>query len=152
MKKLVFTTVIEAPRDTVWDRMLAPATYEQWTAAFAEGSRYEGSWDEGARILFLGPDGNGMVSTIAASRRPAFLSILHLGVVKGVVEDTTSEAVKAWAGAHENYTFSEKGSGTELKVELDVTPDFEAFMNETWPKALARLKEISEAPGAFRPL
>ena len=65
MKKLVFTTFIDAPRETVWDRMLAPATYERWTAAFAEGSRFEGSWAEGARIRFLGPDGSGgMVSMI----------------------------------------------------------------------------------------
>ncbi len=149
MKKLVFTTFIDAPRETVWDRMLAPATYERWTAAFAEGSRFEGSWAEGARIRFLGPDGSGgMVSMIEANRRPAFLSILHLGIVKDGVEDTTSEAVKGWAGAHENYTFSEKGTGTELKIELDVTPDFEDFMNETWPKALGRLKEICEEPPA----
>ncbi len=149
MKKLVFTTFIDAPRETVWDRMLAPATYERWTAAFAEGSRFEGSWAEGARIRFLGPDGSGgMVSMIEANRRPAFLSILHLGIVKDGVEDTTSEAVKGWAGAHENYTFSEKGTGTELKIELDVTPDFEDFMNETWPKALGRLKEVCEEPPA----
>lgn len=148
MKKLVFFTVIQARREIVWERMLAPATYEKWTAAFAEGSRFEGSWTEGAEIRFLGPDGCGMVSTIAASRRPEFLSILHLGIVTDGADDTTSEAVKAWAGAHENYTFSEKGSDTELKIELDVTPDFEAFMNEAWPKALARLKEICEEPAA----
>lgn len=149
MKTLVYTTVIDAPRETVWDRMLAPATYEQWTAAFAEGSRFEGTWAEGSRIRFVGPDGCGMVATIEASRHPAFLSILHLGiVVKDGVEDATSEAMKGWAGAHENYTFAEQGRGTELKVELDVTPDFEAFMNEAWPRALARLKEICEEPPA----
>ncbi|MBK8595383.1 MAG: SRPBCC domain-containing protein [Holophagales bacterium] len=149
MKKLAYTTVIDAPREIVWDRMLAPATYERWTTAFAEGSRYEGSWAEGARILFLGPeDGSGMVSMIEANRRPAFLSILHLGMVKDGVEDTTSDAVKAWAGAHENYTFTEKGGGTGLTVELDVAPEFEGYMNETWPKALALLKEICEEPPA----
>lgn len=149
MKKLTYITVIDAPRETVWDGMLAPATYERWAAAFAEGSRYEGSWEEGARIRFLGPeDGSGMISMIAASRRPAFLSIRHLGMLKDGVEDTTSEAVKGWVGAHENYSFSEKGGGTELTVELDVTPEFEDYMNETWPKALALLKEICEEPAA----
>lgn len=148
MRKLTYTAVIEAPRETVWDRMLAPATYERWTVAFSEGSRYEGSWDEGARILFLGPEGGGMVSTIAANRRPSFLSIRHLGMLKDGVEDTTSEAVKAWAGAYENYTFSENGNGTELMVELDVAPEFEDYMNEAWPRALALLKETCEEPAA----
>ena len=56
-----------------------------------------------------------------------------------------SEAVKAWTPAYENYTFNEKGSRTELAVDMDVLPDYEAYMTETWPKALAKLKEISEA-------
>ena len=46
-----------------------PDTYRDWTSAFAEGSHFVGSWEEGARILFLGPSGDGMVATIAA-RRP----------------------------------------------------------------------------------
>ena len=91
--------------------MLAPATYERWAAAFAEGSRFEGSWAEGARIRFVGPDdGCGMVSMIEANRRPAFLSILHLGMLKDGVEDTTSEAVKGWArGARKLHPLGEGG-------------------------------------------
>lgn len=27
---------------------------------------------------------------------------------------------------------------------MDVTPEFESFMEKTWPKALAKLKEICE--------
>ena len=34
---------------------------------------------------------------------------------------------------------------TLLKVDMDVTSDFEEYMNNAWPKALARLKEICEA-------
>ena len=60
MKKLHFTIQIDAPRQLVWDTMLQPETYTLWTAGFCEGSRYEGSWEKGASILFLGPDGEGM--------------------------------------------------------------------------------------------
>jgi hypothetical protein len=36
------------------------------------------------------------------------------------------------------------GAATELKVDVDAPPDFEAFMGDTWPKALAKLKALCE--------
>lgn len=32
-----------------------------------------------------------------------------------------------------------------MKVDVDTVPEFEAFMSDAWPKALARLKEICES-------
>jgi uncharacterized protein YndB with AHSA1/START domain len=49
-KTLQFTTLIRAPRARVWDTMLEPPTYREWTAAFTEGSHYEGGWEAGDRI------------------------------------------------------------------------------------------------------
>lgn len=145
MKTLRFESVIHAPRTAVWEAMLAPGTYRLWTAAFSEGSYYEGSWETGARIRFLGPGGNGMVSVIAESRPSEFLSIRHLGMIKDGIEDTTSDAVRAWVGAFENYSFSDSGTSTRLEVTIDVTADFEDYMNRTWPKALAVLKALCES-------
>ena len=88
----------------------------------------------------------GMVAEIAESRRPEFVSIRHLGMIEDGVENITSEAVRKWAPAYENYTFVERGGATELHVEMDVVPEFEEFMTTTWPKALARLKALCEAP------
>lgn len=145
-KKIGFKTLISAPVAVVWDVMLQPATYTDWTTAFAEGSTYDGSWDEGAKIRFLGPDGQGgMVARIARNKRHEFISIEHLGTMKDGVEDTTSEAVRAWAPAYENYTFRDAGGSTELTVELDVAADWEEYMNEKWPKALTRLKALGES-------
>jgi uncharacterized protein YndB with AHSA1/START domain len=148
-KKIGFNTLISAPVAVVWDVMLQPATYTDWTSTFAEGSTYDGSWDEGAKIRFLGPDGQGgMIARIAKNRRHEFISIEHLGMMKDGVEDTTSEAVQEWAGAHENYSFREVGGSTELRVEIDVTAEYEEYMTTHWPKALARLKELSESRAA----
>ena len=145
MKTLHFATVIHAPRETVWDVMLAPATYGEWTAEFMEGSYFEGSWEQGARMRFLAPDGNGMVAVIAESRPREFLSIKHVGYVKDGVEDTESEMVRSWAPAYENYALSDAGDATELAVDNDVTPEFEEYMTKTWPAALARLKKLCES-------
>jgi hypothetical protein len=144
-KKLRFTSLISARPAAVWDVMLQPATYRDWAAEFAEGCYYEGSWDEGAKIRFLSSDGQGMVARIAENRPHEFLSIEHQGFIKDGVEDTTSEAVRAWTPAFENYSFRDVGGATELAVELDMAEEWEDDMSKMWPKALARLKALCES-------
>lgn len=143
-----FSIYIGAPKEKVWDTMLDRATYRQWTKAFNETSDYKGSWDKGAEIRFLGTDEQGrqggMYSRIKENRLHEFLSIEHLGIINDGVVDTTSEQAKGWAPAFENYTFTEKDGGTELSVDVDTTDEFKAYFEETWPKALQMLKELTE--------
>lgn len=143
-KHLRFSTYINASRQTVWDTMLAPDSYRDWTSAFCEGSYYEGAWSKGSRIRFLSPEGDGMVAVIAESRPPEYISIQHVGFINKGVEDTTSEAIKGWVPAFENYTFTESGTGTDLVVDQDITEEYEAYMQEAWPRALERLKKLCE--------
>ena len=144
-KTLTFAISIDAPKRVVWEKMLNDETYRIWTAPFAEGSHFVGSWDKGAKIKFLGPGGDGgMISEIAENRPFEFISIRHLGEIVNGVEDTTSEKVQSWAGAYENYSFEEKDGVTTLTVHLDTVPDFEQYMNETYPKALEVLKGLCE--------
>ncbi len=96
-------------------------------------------------MRFLAPDGNGMVSVIAAHRPHEFLSLKHVGYVKDGAEDTESEMVRSWAPAFENYSLSDAGNAMELAVDIDVTPEFEEYMTRVWPMALARLKRLCEA-------
>ena len=146
LKTLNFEIDIHAPRARVWDTMLAPDTYRTWTAAFCEGSRYEGSWEQGAEIRFLGPSGDGMVSEIAENQPRQFVSIRHLGTIEQGVEDTTSEKVRAWTPAYENYRFTDVPGGCRVTVTLDTVADYEQFMRDTFPKALALLKQLCEKP------
>ena len=76
-----------------------------------------------------------------------FLSIRHLGMIQGGVEDVDSEAVRAWGPAHENYTFRAVDGGTEVLVEQDAPEDFAASLSACWSKAFARLKELCERGG-----
>lgn len=149
MQRIHLSTFINASREKVWDTMLSDATYRDWTSFFSPGSYYKGSWEQGAKILFLGPDPKsgtegGMVSRIKENRPYEFISIEHLGIINNGVEDTSSEAIKDWAGALENYTFIEKDGGTELIVDCDISEKEKPAMEELWHKALARLKEIAE--------
>lgn len=148
MQQIHFSIVINAPIEKVWHTMLDEATYQEWTAPFAAGSRYVGDWNEGSKIKFFADhegEKSGMVALIAANRPYEYISIEHLGMVEHGVEDTTSEQVQPWAGAHENYTFKEVEGGTEVVVDMDVVDEYKDTMEDTWPKALAKLKAISES-------
>lgn len=150
MEKLRTAIFINAPRERVWDVMLADETYRQWTSAFHPGSYYKGDWSEGSKILFLGPgpDGSegGMVSRIKENRLHEHISIEHLGIVQNGVEDTESAEAKQWGGtALENYTFADKDGGTELRVEMDIDEKEKENFEAKWQDALTRLKEIAES-------
>ena len=84
-----------------------------------------------------------MVSDIAENRPNEFISLRHLGYIVNGAEDTSSEAIRAWAPAYENYTFTATPQGTKLTVDQDITEEF-ASMPEDWPKALRTLKALCE--------
>ncbi len=144
MKTLTFEITIHAPRARVWSTMLGPESYKTWTAAFSEGSYYTGSWEQGARINFLAPSGDGMTSVIAENRPNEFVSIRHLGVIENGIEDTTSEKVRVWAPAYENYHFADVPDGCKVTVSLDTATEWESYMLDTFPKALGLLKKMCE--------
>jgi uncharacterized protein YndB with AHSA1/START domain len=151
MQKMHITTHINAPKETVWHKMLDIESYKEWTAAFNPGSYYKGDWSQGSKMLFMGPDPEtgeegGMVSRVAENREYEFMSIEHLGILKNGVEDTTSEEARKWSPAFENYSFAEKDGGTELTIDMDVAEEYLQMFTDMWEKALVKLKEICENP------
>jgi uncharacterized protein YndB with AHSA1/START domain len=147
--RLHFEIEINAPDEKVFRLMLADKTYREWTKLFNPTSRYEGSWEKGSKIVFLGTDekGNqgGMISRIKDSIPNRFISIEHFGVISDGKEITSGPEVEKWAGGLENYTFEEKNGKTILSVDTDTTLEYNNYFEETWPKALKKIKEICEA-------
>jgi hypothetical protein len=150
MERQTFDIVIDASRETVWDILWGKATYPQWTSAFSPGSRAETSWQQGSKVLFLDGNNEGMVSTVAENRSPAFMSFKHLGMVRDGVEDLDSAKVRQWAGALENYSLSPENGKTRLTVAMDVTPEHKEYFVKTWPLALAQVKQLAEQSRAAR--
>jgi hypothetical protein len=151
MKKLQFTVNINADINTVFDKMLgltSKSTYELWTALFNPTSTYEGSWQKGSKIYFVGIDDNGkkggLVSEIIENISGKFISIKHNGIFQSGKEILTGLEVKVWAGGIENYSFEEMNGGTLVTVDLDATEEFASQMEKTYPLALGKLKEICE--------
>jgi hypothetical protein len=86
----------------------------------------------------------GMVAKIEESKKYSYISIKHFGNVIGDVEDTTSDEVKKWAPAYENYTLSKIGDDTKFVVDMDAGEDSIEMFSKMWPEALKILKKISE--------
>ena len=142
---LHFEISINAPVEKVYTTMIDEKSYTEWTAAFNPTSTYKGSWDKNVKILFIGTDvADGMVSRIKENMPNKFISIEHLGFVKGEEEITSGPEVDGWAGALENYTFKLINGGTLLSVDMNSNEDFKSYFIEIWPKALAILKTICE--------
>jgi len=145
---LHFEILINADAGTVYRAMLEDKNWREWTALFNPASHFRGSWEKGSRILFIGTDNagkiGGMISRIRENIPEQFVSIEHLGVLQGDKEITTGPEVEGWAGALENYTFTEDNGKTLLSVDADANYEFMSFFNETWPRALDKLKEICE--------
>lgn len=147
---LNFTIDINAPKQRVWEVMLADETYREWTSAFHPGSCFKGSWDKGSKINFVSEDDggqSGMAGQIAENIPYEFISIEIIGEIVDGEVNTTSEEAKQWIGGHENYRFRETDGVTTLDIELtgsEISPEMAKEFEAMWPKALEKLKEIAE--------
>lgn len=139
---------IKAPKERVFEKMIGKDTYKQWTAAFNPTSDFEGGWNKGDKIRFVGvtEEGKkqGMLARIEENIPNEFISIHHYGIVDGENEVTEGPMVESWTPAYENYSLSQEMEITNLMVEVDVSDEHIEYFDETWPKALLKLKEISE--------
>jgi hypothetical protein len=152
MTTLQFNITIDAHVIKIYDCMLginSKSTYEQWTALFNPTSTYEGSWEKGSKVLFVGVDEKGekggVVSRIAENIPNQFVSIQHYGLLKAGEEITEGPEVEKWANGMENYTFKESNGTVTVTVDLlNIPEEFIDYMNDAYPKALEKLKEICE--------
>lgn len=148
MQKLTYQISIKAPAEKVTAIMLGADTYKLWTVEFEPTSDFEGGWNKGDTIYFtaIGSDGKkcGMVSRIAEHVPNKFVSIEHYGILDNGIEITEGEKVEKWAGGHENYTFEEQNDITSVTVDIDVTDEHLSYFNQTYPKALEKLKDLCE--------
>lgn len=152
MTTKTYSIDISAEASKVYNIMLGledKKTYQSWTASFNPTSTFEGSWEKGSKIFFLGTDdqGNtsGMLSKIAENIPNKFVSIEHCGIIENDQEITQGPEVEQWAGSKENYTYTQNNGLTRITVEIDTNEKYIDHFDDTWPKALNKLKELSES-------
>lgn len=146
MKRKQYETLIDAPRERVWEKLWGDKTYIEWTSAFSEGSKVETNWEEGEKVLFLNAENEGMVARIDEKKPPEKMAFKHLGMIdKNGKEDFESEQVKAWSGAEEIYILKENDGKTQLIVKMDLDEGHEDYFDKAWPNAFEKLKTLAES-------
>ncbi len=141
MQKLNFSIDIKAPKERVWKVLWDEATFGDWTSVFAEGSYAVSDWKEGSKIQFLDPKSNSGMSSIITKKVPnEFMSFKHVAEIQSGEE----QPAKEWSGAMENYTLKENAGVTTLAVEMDAMEEYKEMFEEKFPKALERLRILSE--------
>jgi uncharacterized protein YndB with AHSA1/START domain len=144
MERLSYEIEIVSPRERVWEVLWTRETYRRWTSPFAPGSDVETDWKEGSEIRFLNGEGRGMYAIIERADRPAAMVFRHLGELDG--EDRKPfDRSSGWNDTTESYFLEDAGGSTRLRVEMASDPQWTAFFDVTFPKALAIVKEISES-------
>ena len=144
MKDLNFSIVINAPLERVWEVLWSDETYRKWTSHFNPGSYMESDWKEGGKTLFLDAERSGMLSTIKKLDAPRIVEFSHYGELNKGVEDTTSDRVKAYAGAVEKYELEPHNEGTLLKASVQAPEEYEQMMNDGFTKGLHEVKALAE--------
>ena len=145
MKRLQYKIDIAAPREKVWETMLGPETYQEWTNVAWPGSFFKGEWKQGEKIQFISKDEGGTLAVLEQVRPQEHIHAKHVAILlPGGVEDRTSEFARDWVGITESYTFKEQAGNTEVLVNINTNPKWEKMFNDGWPKALDKLKEMCE--------
>jgi uncharacterized protein YndB with AHSA1/START domain len=140
MKKISYNIDINAAAKKVWQVLWFTDTYKKWTSVFCKDGHCHGNWEEGTTMQFLNAAGNGIYAVIEKNIAHVQMTIKHQGEIKDGIQKTSS----SWASALEQYHLTEQNGITTLQISMDTTQEMEAYFVETFPKALALIKQIAE--------
>jgi uncharacterized protein YndB with AHSA1/START domain len=142
MKYFQFSIEINASREKVWAILWEDLTFRDWTNIIDQGTYMKGVMKEGKEIQFISSvNGYGVTSLIEKLNPNEFVSFRHSADTK---ENRVQEREKEWTGGTESYSLTEKDSVTTLSVKIDVPLEQEETFNIRFPKALKRVKTLSE--------
>ena len=102
------------------------------------------NWNEGDSVHFLAPNGDGMYSVIEKKIDNQLMSFRHIGNIKDFKELPLDEETKLWCNSKETYELKEENNQTQLTVSINALENYVGFFNETMPKAIELIKNLSE--------
>lgn len=144
IKKLVFEQKINASAEKIWGLMWDKESYKVWVEPFCAGTYFTGEITQGSRIQFLTPSGEGMFADVFYLVPNKIVIFRHIGNVSDFEEQPIDEETEKWTGCFELYKLHEENGSTTLTAEVDCVPEYLKYMNEKFPPALQKLKEIAE--------
>lgn len=144
MSMMILSVKIKASKEKVWSILWNDSACKQWwNVPFSAESYAVSDWKEGSKINFLSPGDSGIYGTIDKIIPYEFMSFKHIGEIKNSKEEPVTEETKKWSGSMENYILEEANDFTELTIEIK-SNDPQKYLLEAFPKALEKVKELSE--------
>ncbi len=141
MKELQFSIEINASKENVWDTLWQDETFREWASIIDPGTCLVGDLKEGSEIQFISESGYGVTSLVEKLVVGEFLLLRHSADTQ---DEGKQEREKEWTGGEESYRLVEKNGTTTLTVAFDVPPELEEYFKDNYPKALERVKELTE--------
>lgn len=86
----------------------------------------------------------GMYADVKLFAPPRQMVFQHMGTVQDGEEISPDAGKDLWSGAFESYALSEQDNGTRLVAQVDTGLEYAAYFDETFPKALEKLRRLSE--------
>ena len=142
MKKLTFTIGIHASKEKVWDALWQYESFRDWAGYIDPGTYMVGDLALGNEVQFISSEnGYGVTSLVDQLVLHEWLVLKH----QADTQDTgVHEREKEWTGGTETYRLIEHNDMTTLTVTVDVPFELVEVMDESYPKALERVKVIAE--------
>jgi len=145
INRQLFSIDIKAEKTKIWKALWKESSYQEWISEFQEGSyAITDNWKEGSKVLFLAPDQSGIYSIIETHIPNKMIRFKHIGKVLEGKEQPMDDETKTWSGTTEIYTLTEGTNHNTLTVEIDILEEHLDFMTATFPKALEKVKLLSE--------
>lgn len=144
METLVFNIKIKAPKETIWKVLWDDETYRKWTNVFCEGTYAVSEWDEGDKIFFLTPNGEGMNSIIEKKIPNEYMAFKHISEMKNFEVMPIDEATEKWTGSMETYRLKQDNDFVNLEARMDILENYSDYFKKTFPNALEKVKQLSE--------
>jgi hypothetical protein len=142
MKEIQFSIDINASKERVWATLWDDITFRDWASIIDEGTYIKGVMKEGNEIQFISSiNGYGVTSLIEKLNQNEIVLFRHSADTK---ESGQQKHEKEWTGGAESYLLTENNGVTTLIVKTDVPQEQEETFNDSFPKALERIKTIAE--------
>lgn len=142
MQKARYSINIKAPREKVWKTLWDDKTFRDWANIVDEGTYMVGEMKEGNKVQFISSvSGYGVTSLIEKLTPNEFVLFRQIADTK---ESGKQEREKEWTGTKESYSLQESGGVTTITVEMDVPEGQKEIFDERFPRALERVKILSE--------
>jgi hypothetical protein len=142
MKRMHFSLEIKASKEKVWKTLWEEKTFRDWQNIIDEGTYMVGEMKEGNEVQFISSvSGYGVTSLIEKLIPNEFVAFRHIADTKNSGE---REREMEWTGGKESYSLSEIDGITTLTVELNVPHEQVETFKVRLPKALERVKVLTE--------